>query len=154
MQEMGSMREPLEVMKGLIGDWDVDATIALTDGSSLEGSGTWTVREVSLGKGVHTVLRLQAGGRPMEENDLWGYDPGDHKLHMLSVTSDGNVHDHSGSVDQDNVLHLRWEGVVDNEPAHEHISIEVYSPDEVKVLSVEHIGEREQARMEMVLRLR
>lgn len=144
--------EDLGPISGMIGDWDVEAVITLPTGERVDATGTWTAREISMGKGIHSVMKLQAGGRPIEENDLWGYDPGENKLHLFSVTSDGNVHDHGGSLGEDKVVRLRWDGTVDGGPAHEEIAIDRRSPDEVKVFSVDYLGDTERSRIALTIK--
>lgn len=143
-----------EMLKSIIGNWSVDAAITLPDGSSATGTGRWYATEVSMGMGVHTLMRLEVEGRPKEENSLWGYDPGGQRLHMLSITSDGTVRDHSGALDENGVLHLRWDGIVGGEPASEEITMDLRSPDRVEIVSVESVGGEEQVWMEIVLRRR
>ena len=143
---MISTTQDFEMIKQLIGDWKAEATVTKPDGTSVEGTGTWTVREISLGKGVHTVMKINVEGQAIEENDLLGYDAGGQKVHMLSITSDGSVHDHVGNMRADDVLFLRWDGIVDGKPSHEEIEIDRLSPDEIRALSIEYLDGKEMSR--------
>ncbi len=151
-QEAMSVPNEMEAIKRIIGDWDAAVTITLPDGTRVEGTGTWTAREISMGKGIHTLMKLNAGGRAMEENDLWGYDRGGRKVHLLSITSDGTVHDHSGNLRDDNILFLRWEGIVDGRPASEEITIEWLSASEIKVLSIDYLEEKAQTKFAITMK--
>jgi hypothetical protein len=143
-----------EMMRNMVGTWTVDATISLPDGSIVPGTGTWQATEVSMGMGVRTLMRLGMEDQSMEENALWGYDEGGQRVHMLSITSEGNVRNCSGSLDEDGVLHLRWEGIAGGEPASEETVMDMRSADKIEIISVESVGGEEQVRTELTMRRR
>lgn len=83
----------------------------MPDGNALTGSDTATVREISRGYGIESVLAYAVGGMPYEETDLWRYDHRGGMIHMFGAGSDGSVHDHTGRWKDAGTLELHWKGV-------------------------------------------
>ncbi|MDV2481909.1 DUF1579 domain-containing protein [Methanoculleus sp. Wushi-C6] len=79
-----------------VGEWDLDVTLRMPDGSTLAGTGTATAREVAGGYGIQNDLSFTLGGKPYQETDLWTYDREKGTVHMFGAGSDGSTHDHTG----------------------------------------------------------
>jgi len=124
----------IEMLKKLVGDWNVDLTAKMPDGTSLEGKGTARAMELSLDRGVSTEIRLDVPGMgAYHEDDLWGFDQWQKEMHLHSITSTGAVHDHTGAWRDDKTLEFRWKGVYEGKPATEHVIMTWTGDDEIRV---------------------
>jgi len=122
----------------LVGDWTVDLTAKMPDGTSLQGKGTVRATELSMDRGIRTEMRLDAEGMgAYHEDDLWGYDQWEKKIHLYSVTSTGAVHDHSGAWKDDKTLELHWQGLYEGEPATEDVVLTWAGDNEIRVHEVD-----------------
>ncbi|HOI12730.1 MAG TPA: hypothetical protein PLG75_02675 [Methanoculleus sp.] len=132
------MEQPEELNRlkdRFVGEWDLDMTIRMPDGSALTGRGTATVREVSRGYGIESVLAYTFGDMPYEETDLWSYDRWGETIHMFGVGSDGSVHDHTGRWKDADTLELHWRGAREGGEAEETITATWESADTVRIRS-------------------
>jgi len=128
----------IEMLKSLVGDWSVDVTAKMPDGTSLQGKGTVRACELSLDRGIRTEMELDVPGMgAYHEDDLWGFDQWVKKMHMYSITSSGAVHDHSGTWEDDKTLHFRWEGIYEGKPATEDVVLTWAEDGEVRVHEVD-----------------
>jgi hypothetical protein len=128
----------IEMLKRLVGDWSLELTAKMPDGSSLEGKGTARASELSLDRGIRTEIRAEIQGMgAYHEDDLWGYDQWEKKIHFYSVTSSGAVHDHSGTWEDDKTLHFRWEGLYEGKPSTEDVVMTWTGDNEVRVHEVD-----------------
>ena len=128
----------LELLSRLVGDWTVDLAAKMPDGSSLRGKGTVRATELSLDRGIRTEIRLDAEGMgAYHEDDLWGFDQWEKKIHFYSITSTGAVHDHSGTWKDDETLELHWQGVYEGKPATEDAAMKWVSDSEIRVHEVD-----------------
>ena len=128
----------IEMLKRLVGDWSVELTGKMPDGTSLKGNGTVRAIELSMDRGIRTEMRLDAEGMgAYHEDDLWGYDQWEKKIHLYSVTSSGAVHDHSGTWKDDKTLHLRWEGLYEGKPSTEDVVMTWTRDNEIRIHEVD-----------------
>ena len=128
----------LELLSRLVGDWTVDLAAKMPDGTSLRGKGTVRATELSLDRGIRTEIRLDAEGMgAYHEDDLWGFDQWEKKIHFYSITSTGAVHDHSGTWKDDKTLELHWEGLYEGKPATEDVTMKWVSDSEIRVHEVD-----------------
>jgi len=128
----------LELLGKLVGDWTVDFSGKMPDGSSLEGKGTARAIDLSMDRGVRTELRLDAPGMgAYHEDDLWSFDQWEKKMHLYSITSTGAVHDHSGRWKDDNTLELHWEGLYEDKPSTEDVVFTWVGENEIRAHEVD-----------------
>lgn len=128
----------LELLQKLIGDWTVDLTAKMPDGTSLQGKGTVKASGLSMDRGVYTEMRLDVPGMgPYHEDDLWGFDQWENKMHLYSITSTGAAHDHSGRWKDEKTLEFHWEGLYEGKPATEDTSLTWVSGREIHVHEVD-----------------
>jgi len=122
----------------LVGDWTVDLTARMPDGTSMHGKGAVRATELSMDRGIRTEMRLDAEGLgAYHEDDLWGYDQWERKIHLYSITSTGAVHDHSGAWKDDKTLELHWQGLYEGKPATEDIVLTWTGENEIRVHEVD-----------------
>jgi len=105
-----SKGKEIDLLRKMIGNWTVDLKVKMPDGSMLKGRGTVKARELSMDRGVYTEVRLDVTGMgAYHEDDLWGFDEWERKMHFYSVTSTGAVHDHVGTWKNERTLEFHWE---------------------------------------------
>jgi len=89
-------------------------------------------------RGIRTEMRLDAEGMgAYHEDDLWGYDQWEKKIHFYSVTSTGAVHDRSGKWKDDKTLELHWEGLYEGKPTTEDVVLRWAADSEIRVHEVD-----------------
>jgi len=131
----------IELLDRLVGDWTVELTGKVPDGTSLQGKGTVRAIELSLGRGIRTEMKLDVPGMgAYDEDDLWGFDQWQKEIHLFSITSTGAVHDHSGKWNDDKTLELHWEGLYEGKPATEDVVLTWVTDDEIRVHEVDTSG--------------
>ena len=65
------------------------------------------------------------------EQDLWGYQRWEKKVHLYSITTTAAVHDHAGNWKDDNTLVFHWEGLNEGKPSAEDLTLKWVSADEI-----------------------
>jgi hypothetical protein len=80
------------------------------------------------GLAVHEQAELPELG-PYEAENLFGWDAGRRMIHLFSVTTDPNTHDHAGRWQDAKHVTLRYEGVRDGRRMVEVIPFQIVSPD-------------------------
>ncbi|MCC7438866.1 MAG: DUF1579 family protein [Armatimonadetes bacterium] len=122
------------------GEWAGNATITMGD-QTLRFPLSMSNKVISGGWGLmSTVHGTIPGMGEYHETDMFGYDAGRDALHLFSVTSFGETHDHSGKWTNDKRLEFRYEGVADGAPLLEEIVAEFTTPRELSISSTVMIG--------------
>ena len=67
------------------------------------------------------------------ENDLWSFDQASGKMHLFSITSEGDAHDHIGDWKDDQTLELKWKGSYEKEDLEENIVLKWVSKDQIEI---------------------
>ncbi len=121
------------LIKGLAGEWKVEISMQGQDGSVVKGSGNFVAKEISLGRGINSIMSLELEGLGhYEENVLWSYDQGTNEVVNLSVTSDGRVLYHTGEWSDNSTLELELAGTQKGKGATEDVKLSISSSEEVK----------------------
>jgi hypothetical protein len=132
---MGPEKQPQELtmlIDKLVGTWDVEMTVKLADGAILRGKGKLKAQEIVDGFGVRTEMDLDVEGLgKYVEQDLWGYQRWEKKVHLYSITTTAAVHDHAGNWKDDNTLVFHWEGLNEGKPSAEDLTLKWVSADEI-----------------------
>lgn len=121
---------------------------------SFEGEASYTINGKTVRFTLHHTNRVIAGGFGLqcheeadvpemgryEAENLFGWDVGSGKLHLFTVTSDPNTHDHAGRWSDATHARLRYEGIQDGKKLVEDIPMEVVSPNEYRFTSTMRVG--------------
>src|SRR5438045_2964078 len=106
--DAGAAPELARTVERLAGRWTFDITVALA-GSKLpvKAKLTWDCKPVAAGRAVSCVggAKLPELGT-LEEASLVGYDPETKAVHMMTVNSMGEFHDHRGAWKDERTLEL------------------------------------------------
>lgn len=90
----------------LAGRWRFEGTMTLPGSTeALRTEFAMTCRKVAGGRAAACEFKaLFPGQPPMEEVQLWAYNPEDLKVHLFAVNTAGEVHDHVGTWKDDQTL--------------------------------------------------
>jgi hypothetical protein len=113
----------------LAGEFDGDASYT-SGGRTVRFTLHHTNRVIAGGFGLacHEQAELPGLGHYEAEN-LFGWDAGRRMLHLFSVTTDPNTHDHAGAWRDSMHVTLRYEGLRDGQRIIEVIPFEIIGPD-------------------------
>ena len=104
------MPKELELLKQLIGEWTVGIALKINEDKIVSGCGEMSAVEIA-DLGINSEINTHIEGYDdFFENDLWTFDRASGKMHLFSMTSEGEAHDHVGSWNGGNILELSWRG--------------------------------------------
>ena len=139
MQQNKQQFKALELLKQLIGEWAVGIAMKTSNSKVLSGCGTMTAKEMPSELGVNSEMDMHIKGLDdYLENDLWSFDRTDGKVHLFSVTSQGEVHDHIGDWIDDRTLELSWKGCYEKEDLEEKITVNWINKDQIEVKEADY----------------
>jgi hypothetical protein len=133
-----SMQQPkeLELLKQLMGEWSVGIAMKTSDDKIASGYGDMTALEI-LDLGVNSEINTHIEGYDdFYENDLWTFDRASGKVHLFSITSEGEAHDHVGTWIDDRTLQLNWRGTFEDQELEEKITVKWLSKDQIELKEV------------------
>lgn len=123
----------LELLKQLVGEWNVGLAMKISDDKIVSGFGEMSAVEISdLGVNSEINTRIE-GYDDFYENDLWSFDQGSGKVHLFSITSEGDAHDHVGTWIDDKTLDLNWRGTFEDQELEEKIVIKWISKNQIEL---------------------
>ena len=130
---MESIQQPkeLELLKQLIGEWTVGIALKVNEDKIVSGCGEMSAVEIA-DIGVNSEINTRIEGyEDFYENDLWSFDRASGKVHLFSVTSEGESHDHMGTWKDDKTLELNWRGTFEDQELEEKIRVRWVSNDQI-----------------------
>ncbi len=122
----------LELLKQLIGEWSVGIALKTSEDKIVAGCGEMSAVEIESGINSEINTRIE-GYEDYYENDLWSFDPATGQVHLYSVTSEGEAHDHVGRWRDDRTLELNWRGTYEDQENEEHILARWVSNDQIEL---------------------
>ena len=134
-----SIRQPkeLELLKQLIGEWQVGIAMKTQDGKVASGCGEMTAVEIT--SGINSEINMHIEGyNDYYENDLWTFDQATGKIHLYSITSEGKTHDHSGKWKDDSTLELNWKGTYEDQEQEEQITAKWLTKDQIEIKEINY----------------
>jgi hypothetical protein len=122
----------LELLKQLIGEWSVGIAMKTSEDKVVAGCGEMSAVEIESGINSEVNTHIE-GYEDYYENDLWSFDPATGQVHLFSVTSDGEFHDHVGKWKDDSTLELNWRGTFEDQEQEEHILAKWVTKDQIEL---------------------
>lgn len=117
----------------LDGEWIVGVAMKTAGGIVVSGCGEMSAVEITQ-LGVNSALNMHIEGYDdYLENDLWSFDQASGKIHLFSITSEGDAHDHIGDWKDDQTLELKWMGSYEKEDLEENIALKWVSKDQIEI---------------------
>ncbi len=132
---MVSVQQPkeLELLKQLIGEWNVGIALMFSEEKAVSGCGEMSAVDIG-DRGVSSEINAQIEGYDdFYEDDIWSFDHASGKVHLFSVTSEGEAHDHVGSWVDDHTLELSWRGTFEDQEMEEKIRVRWVSENQIEV---------------------
>jgi hypothetical protein len=128
-----------KLLEQLIGEWAVGVAMKTSNGKVLSGCGTMTAKEMPAHLGVSSEMDIHIEGvDDYLESDLWGLDQASGKMHLFSVTSLGDAHDHVGEWIDDKTLEFSWKGCFEKEDLEEKTTVNWVSKDQIEVKETDY----------------
>jgi hypothetical protein len=129
-----SLKQPkeLQLLKQLIGEWSVGIAMKVSEDKVVAGCGEMTAVEIQSGINSEIDTHIE-GYEDYYENDLWSFDSATGEVHLFSVTSEGDNHDHVGKWIDDSTLELHWRGTYEDQEMEEHITAKWVSKDQIEL---------------------
>jgi len=122
----------LELLKQLIGDWSVGIALKTTEDRIVAGCGEMNAVEIESGINSEINTRIE-GYEDYYENDIWSFDETKGQVHLFSVTSEGEFHDHVGNWKDDTTLELKWRGTFEDQEQEERILARWLTKDHIEL---------------------
>ncbi len=144
-----------ELLKQLLGEWTVGIALKTSEDKVVAGCGEMTAEEIAPGINSEIDTHIE-GYEDYFENDLWSFDPATGEVHLFSITSEGDTHDHIGRWMDDSTLELHWRGTYEDQEEEEHILANWVTKDQIElkethyihgklVLSIDYVFKRKEA---------
>jgi hypothetical protein len=130
-----SIQQPkeLELLKQLIGEWTVGIALKVSEDKVVSGCGEMSAVDVA-DMGINSEINTHIEGYvDFYENDLWTFDRASGKVHLFSMTSEGEAHDHVGNWVSDDTLELSWRGTFEDQENEEKITAKWLTKDQIDV---------------------
>ena len=129
----------LELLKQLIGEWNVGISMKTGDGKIVSGCGEMAaveIRDVGFNSEIDACIE---GYDDYYENDFWTFDQSTGKVHLFSITSEGDVHDHVGNWKDNSLLELNWRGTFEDQEIEEKIEAKWLTKDQIEVKEIHYV---------------
>lgn len=131
VQESKQQKEE-ELLKQLIGEWQVGIAMKTNDDKVVAGCGEMSAVEMDSGINSEVNTHIE-GYEDYYENDLWSFDPVKGEVHLFSITSEGQIHDHVGKWKDETTLELEWHGTFEDQEQEEHIVAKWVTKDQIEL---------------------
>ncbi len=137
VQESKQQPKQLELLRRLIGEWQVGVAVKTLEGKVVSGCGEMSAVEIE-GSGINSEINTHIEGyEDYYENDLWSFDEKTGKVTIYSVTSEGKTHEHVGEWKDDSLLELHWRGTYEDQDQEEHITAK-FSKDQIELREINY----------------
>ena len=136
---MAQQTREQKLLEQLVGEWIVGIAMKASDGKVVSGCGTMTAKEMPGRLGVKSEMNMYIEGvDDYVENDLWSFDKASGKMHLFSVTSQGEAHDHVGEWVSDRTLEFSWKGIYGNDELEEKTTLNWIDKDQIEVKETDY----------------
>jgi hypothetical protein len=136
---MAQQIRELKLLEQLLGEWAVGIAMKTSNGKVLSGCGTMTAKEMPAKLGVNSEMDIHIEGvDDYFESDIWSFDKATGKMHLFSVTSQGDAHDHVGEWIDEKTLQLSWKGCFEKKDLEEKIIVNWVSKDQIEVKETDY----------------
>ncbi len=97
-------------------------------------AGCGEMSAVEMDSGINSEVNTHIEGyEDYYENDLWSFDPVKGEVHLFSITSEGQIHDHVGKWKDETTLELEWHGTFEDQEQEEHIVAKWVTKDQIEL---------------------
>lgn len=123
------------------------------EGNPIKLTGKLRCEKAAGGWGLKDKFTMDIEGMgTYDEDDLIGFDPGEGKVHLFSLTNTGATHDHKGDWTDKDTLYLEYNGLQDGKPYREEITIRFAGPNRFSIHEVDKVDGQITMTMDVTLR--
>jgi len=138
MHQSKQQPKSLDLLRQLIGEWSVGIAMKVSEDKIVSGCGEMTAVEIEY-SGINSEINTHLEGyEDYYENDLWSIDAVTGQVHLYSVTSEGEAHDHSGKWLDEKTLELTWRGTFEDQEMEEHITAKWIDKDQFELKEINY----------------
>jgi hypothetical protein len=127
-----SQSPPPEIQKfyNFAGKW-TGTYDAVMEGQKMTADASYTWSKIVDGWGMFIDEKIEMPGMPVYlGHNILGYDIGEKKYHLYTISNYAQVHDHVGGWKDDKTMYLEYNGIVDGKPYKEELYMTINSPNE------------------------
>jgi Protein of unknown function (DUF1579) len=129
-QESQSPPPEIQKLYSFEGKWTGSYNVNM-EGNKMNANATYTWSKITDGWGMFIDEKIEMPGMPVYlGHNTIGYDMGEKKYHLYTISNYAQVHDHVGNWTDDNTMYLEYNGTVEGKPFKEKIYMTANSPDE------------------------
>ena len=133
----------IQPILGLVGEWKATNGVAVLDGKKRRVDFTISCSPAGGGMAVQCLAKFDIEGLGrFEENDLFGYDPGQNRYHWFSVTQMGEAHDHVALPPgpNDKQVTFAYSGIQHGKPMQEVITLAFVDDHKIEFKNLGTVG--------------
>jgi hypothetical protein len=129
-QESQSPPQEIQKFYGFTGKW-TGTYDAVMEGQKMTANASYTWSKIVDGWGMFIDEKIEMPGMPVYlGHNILGYDIGEKKYHLYTISNYAQVHDHIGNWKDDKTMYLEYNGIVDGKPYKEELYMTLNSPNE------------------------
>jgi hypothetical protein len=104
---------------------------AVMEGQKMTANASYKWSKIIDGWGMFIDEKIEIPGMPVYlGHNILGYDMGEKKYHLYTISNYAQVHDHVGVWKDDKTMYMEYNGIADGKPFKEKIYMTLNSPDE------------------------
>jgi hypothetical protein len=132
--------KPVANLERFVGTWKGTGTMTMgKDKQKVDFTTTCKRTSAQFGVLCNSAFAGIPGMGPLEETDLFGYEPNSNTYHWFAVTNAGETHDHVAKVSDGNKLSYVYTGTQEGKPFKETIDLEWTKDGKTMTFHVESI---------------
>ncbi|MDR1992854.1 MAG: hypothetical protein LBQ98_05070 [Nitrososphaerota archaeon] len=132
VQESLKLTKTEEYLRQLIGKWSAGVTMRTSAGKVVAGWGEMCAKETEWGINCGIDGSIE-GYEDFYQNDHWTFDPVDDTVHLVRLSSEGQLHDHAGRYRGNSTLELYWRGAFEDQEQEEYIIVKWRNRDQFDI---------------------
>jgi hypothetical protein len=127
-----------DLLKQLIGEWDVGIAMKTSEDKIISGCGKMTAVDAD-NSSIKSEIDAQIEDQgDFYENNFWILEENTGKVHLYSVTSEGETHDHVGDWKDDTTLELNWKETFEYQGMEEQIKVKWLTKDQIELEEIKY----------------
>lgn len=135
-----------------VGEWNIEGYLTF-QGKNLKVKGVWILSWAAAKWGVLNVGEMEIEGLGVyEEVDILGFDEGEKRYHLFSVTNTAATHDHKGNWLDDKTMRFSYQGLQEGKKYKETIDIRSVSSTELAITETDELDGQTVSTMDITLR--
>jgi hypothetical protein len=145
---------PVQIQKlyPYIGKWEGTGTLNF-GGKETNAKVTHIYSKIVDGWGIYVDENMDLGEMGIYKgHNILGYDLGESKLHLYTISNMEDVHDHKGDWNDGNTISLEYNGIKDGKPFVEKLTLHFDNDNEYTIKDVETLGGQPYAQGNIIMK--